>query len=59
VESFEWEIVREEDLMVLQRSTRLFATRIEAILDSAQAAATLTFTGNEQSSDDGGNQKSD
>ena len=57
MESFEWEIVREEDLMVLQRSTRLFATRIEAILDSAQAAATLTF--NEQSSDDGGNQKSD
>jgi hypothetical protein len=43
-ESFGWEICRKADLIVIHRSTRLFATRIEAILDSARAAATLGIT---------------
>jgi len=40
-ESYGWEICRAEDSIELHRSTRLFATRLEAILDSVSAAATL------------------
>jgi len=42
-DAFEWEIRREADLVVVHRSTRLFATRIEAIFDSARTAATLNI----------------
>jgi hypothetical protein len=54
-EGFGWEICREADSVELDRSTRLFATRIEAILDSAQAAATLRIAVIEPSSIEGGN----
>jgi hypothetical protein len=40
-ESFGWEICRKADSIEALRSTLLFATRIEAILDCARAAATL------------------
>jgi hypothetical protein len=42
-EAFRWEICRVADSIVVHRSTRLFATRIEAILDSARIAATLSI----------------
>jgi hypothetical protein len=41
VEAFGWEICRERDSIEINRSARLFATRIEAIVDSARSAATL------------------
>jgi len=41
-DAFGWEICRERDSIRLRRSTRLFATRLEAILDSVQATASLT-----------------
>lgn len=41
-EAFGWEIRREADSVVVNRSTRLFATRIEAIFDSVATAATLS-----------------
>lgn len=40
-ESFGWNIRSEADSIELHRSTRLFATHIEALLDSVHAAATL------------------
>ena len=40
-ETFGWEIYRERDSIKLHCSTRLFATRVESIVDSARAAATL------------------
>ena len=52
-EAFGWEIRREADPVEVHRSTRLFATRIEAILDSAQAATTLRITVIEPSSIEG------
>jgi hypothetical protein len=54
-EAFGWEICREADSIVIHRSTRLFATRIEAIFDSARAAATLRIAIIESSSDEGEN----
>jgi hypothetical protein len=50
---FGWNICREADSIELHHSTSLFATRIEALLDSAHAAATLAIAGNEASSADG------
>jgi len=41
-QEFEWEIRREADSVVVHRSARMFPTRIEAILDSARAAAALS-----------------
>jgi len=52
-EAFGWEVCRKSDSTVIQRSTRLFATRIEAILDSARAAATLSIAFMEPSSVEG------
>lgn len=40
-DAFGWEISRKSDSIEVHRSTRLFSTRVEAILDSARAAATL------------------
>lgn len=39
---FIWEVCRGDGL-VLQRSTKTFPTRIEALFDSAQSAAVLAF----------------
>lgn len=41
--SFIWEICRGDGLLVLQRATRTFPTRTEALFDSAQIAAVLGF----------------
>jgi len=41
--AFGWEICREADSIVVHRSTRSFATRIDAILDSARTAAALSL----------------
>jgi hypothetical protein len=49
---FGWNICREADSIELHHSTSLFATRIEALLDSAHAAATLAIAGNGASSTD-------
>ena len=43
--TFEWCIYREDDLVETHRSTCLFETRIEALLDSARAAAQLNECG--------------
>jgi hypothetical protein len=40
-DAFGWEICLEHDSIEVNRSERLFATRIEAIVDSARSAATL------------------
>jgi hypothetical protein len=40
-EAFGWQICREADSIEVHRSTRLFATRVETILDAARAAAML------------------
>jgi hypothetical protein len=39
--SYTWELCRGDD--VIQRSPRSFATRVEALFDSAQNAAVLEF----------------
>ena len=52
-DAFGWEICREADSTVVHRSTRLFATRIEAIFDSARAAAMLNIAVVEPSSVEG------
>ncbi len=36
--SFTWELCRGDGLLVLQRSTKAFPTRLEALFDSAQNA---------------------
>jgi hypothetical protein len=41
--SFIWEVCRGDALQVLQRSTRAFPTRVEALFDSAQSAALLVL----------------
>jgi len=41
--SFIWEVCRGDGLLVLQRSTKAFPTRVEALLDSARSAATLAL----------------
>jgi hypothetical protein len=51
--AFGWNICREVDSVELDRSTRQFSTRLEALLDSAHAAATLNFAIVEPSSVDG------
>ena len=53
--AFGWEICREVDAIEVHRSTRLFATRIEALLDSARVAATLNIAVIEPSSSEGEN----
>jgi hypothetical protein len=58
-EAFAWEISRKADSIVIHRSTRLFVTRIEAIFDSASAAATLNVAAIGTSIGDGGNRNGD
>ena len=58
-DAFEWEIRREADSVVVHRSTRLFATRIEAIFDSARTAATLNIAVIEPSAIEGEDAKDD
>ena len=41
--SFIWEVCRGDGLLVLQRSTKTFPTRVEALLDSARSTATLAL----------------
>jgi hypothetical protein len=40
--SFIWEVCSGDGLLVLQRSTKTFSTRVEALFDSAQSTARLT-----------------
>lgn len=40
-DAFIWEVCRGDSLLVFQRSTKTFPTRIEALFDSAQNAAAL------------------
>jgi hypothetical protein len=40
---FTWELCRGDGLQVLQRSTRSFPTRLEALFDSAQTTAALVL----------------
>lgn len=40
---FTWELCRGDGLLVLQRSTKTFPTRVEALFDSAQIAALLAL----------------
>jgi len=42
-DSFTWELCQSEPLLVLQRSTRTFPTRVEALFDSARKATLLAF----------------
>jgi hypothetical protein len=55
VKAFGWFIYRDIDAVEVQRSARLFPTRIEALLDSARAAATLNIAVIEASSVEGEN----
>lgn len=41
--SFTWELCGGDRLSVLQRSTKTFPTRVEALFDSAQNATLLAF----------------
>lgn len=47
-DSFTWEVCKGDPLLVLQRSSRTFPTRVEALFDSASKAFLLAF-GPEQS----------
>jgi len=58
-EAFGWEIYRNADSIEVERSTSLFATRVEAIIDSARAAALLNKTVIEPSSVEGENPNGD
>jgi hypothetical protein len=49
-DSLGWEICRRADSIVVDRSTRLLANRIEATFDSARAAAAPGFAVSEPSS---------
>jgi hypothetical protein len=40
---FTWELCRGDGLLVLQRSPKVFSTRIEALFDAAQYSAVLVF----------------
>jgi hypothetical protein len=40
---FTWELCRGDGLLVLQRSTKAFPTRVEALFDSAQNATLLAI----------------
>jgi len=42
-DQFGWEILRQADACKVARSSRTFATRAEALADSARAAASLAF----------------
>ena len=42
-DSFTWELCQGDGLLVIQRSTKAFPTRVEALLDSARSAATLAL----------------
>jgi hypothetical protein len=57
--AFGWKIYRNAGSIEIHRSTRLFATRIEAIVDSARAAATLRIAIIQPSSVYGENRHSD
>jgi hypothetical protein len=41
--SFVWEVCRGDSLLVLQRSTKIFPTPIEALFGSARSAAVLAL----------------
>jgi hypothetical protein len=41
--SFVWELCQADHLAVLQRSTKAFPTRVEALFDSALNAGVLAF----------------
>jgi hypothetical protein len=41
--SFIWEICRGDGLLVLQRSTKTFPTRTEALFDAAQNATSMVL----------------
>ena len=43
VEPFGWEICREKDCLAVNRSTKTFPTRIEAVLDSVRTAVSLAL----------------
>jgi hypothetical protein len=51
-DAFGWEIRSEGDSIEIHRSTRLFASRVEAMLDAAQAAAVLGLIGVEPVEDE-------
>jgi len=42
-EAFGWEFSHDDDSIVVHRSTRMFPTRVEAILDAARAGAALSI----------------
>ena len=42
---FGWEIIRQDDSLEIARSAKTFATRAEALADSARAAAPLALGG--------------
>lgn len=42
-DTFTWELCQGDSLLVLQRSTRTFPTRVEALFDSARKATLLAF----------------
>jgi hypothetical protein len=42
-ERFGWAICRQDSLLEVQRSTEIFETRTEALLDSVRAAQLLAF----------------
>jgi len=41
--SFGWEICQAESTLALQRSTKTFTTRVEALLDSVRIASSLAL----------------
>jgi hypothetical protein len=41
--AYGWELCQGDDSVVIQRSTKVFATRAEALADSAQMAAPLAL----------------
>jgi hypothetical protein len=44
LERFGWAICRQDNLLEVQRSTEIFETRTEALLDSVRAAQLLAFS---------------
>src|SRR5437764_12009075 len=51
-QSYGWEVCRDDDSMVILRSTQAFATRAEALADSAKAAAPLALWASASESSD-------
>lgn len=50
-ESFTWELCRGDRLLVIQRSTKTFPTRVEALFDSVQNATSLALGTNQDQPD--------